>query len=141
MEEATEYELCSLRKVYDKHSMMFSSGDWEHHVRCVALHNHFNVTMFEHSKTRKQSCYHLETQDVLLEREYEAYVKMICENASIMVTCDPPPQDDQRSRFTGRYCAPHHHRTPSMFHSWNLTVNMKCICRYSPDEHMSVGLE
>ncbi|GFV70866.1 hypothetical protein TNCV_3626321 [Trichonephila clavipes] len=46
-------------------------------------------------------------------------IKRICENASIMVVCDPTPQDKEMPQSTGRYYPPytHHHRTP--FHvSW-----------------------
>ncbi|CAL1272010.1 unnamed protein product [Larinioides sclopetarius] len=56
-------------------------------------------------------------------------VKIICENASIMAVCDHLPQDNDRPQFTGRYCGPHHHRTPSLFHVWNQAVDMKCFCR------------
>ncbi|GFU04286.1 hypothetical protein TNCV_863901 [Trichonephila clavipes] len=83
----------------------------------------------------------LGTQNVLLDRGSEAYAEEDLWSVSIMVTCDPPPQYNELLQFTGRYCTPHHHRSPSMFHGWNQAVNMKCFCRRSTDENTSGGQE
>ncbi|GFW47228.1 hypothetical protein TNCV_56811 [Trichonephila clavipes] len=59
--------------------------------------------MFKHSETCKQGVVILKHW-TLCRRES---LKMMCESASIMITNDYSPQDNERHRFTGRYCAPH----------------------------------
>ncbi|GFW85005.1 hypothetical protein TNCV_1612541 [Trichonephila clavipes] len=68
-------------------------------------------------------------------------VKMIGDNASIMHTCDPPPQDNEMPQFRGIYCTPHTHRAPSMFLGRNKADNMICFYLCSPDGHTAGGLE
>ncbi|GFT46827.1 hypothetical protein TNCV_967461 [Trichonephila clavipes] len=58
-------------------------------------------------------------------------VKMICKNALMMITYDHLPRSNERP----------HHRTPSMFHSKNQTVNIKCFSQCFPDKHTLGGLE
>ncbi|GFU76157.1 hypothetical protein TNCV_3036891 [Trichonephila clavipes] len=84
---------------------MFRSGDWEHPLDVPLLH-HAHITMFKYSKTCEQRrC--LLKQAVPSEESLKHEVKILCENASIMVACDPPPQDNERSEAMGRYYAPH----------------------------------
>ncbi|GFW83046.1 hypothetical protein TNCV_4604731 [Trichonephila clavipes] len=74
----------------------------------VSLH-HPHVTMFEHSETCEQGRFHPGTQYVFPKRVMRR-VKMIFENAWIIIGCDPSPQDNEKPRSSGRYCAPRHHR-------------------------------
>ncbi|PRD18338.1 UNVERIFIED_CONTAM: hypothetical protein NCL1_60928 [Trichonephila clavipes] len=64
---------------------------------------------------------------------------MICKNASIMIDYDPSLQDNEIPQSIGRCFASHPHRTPYMLHDCNQTVNMKCFCWRSPDEHTCGG--
>ncbi|GFV15309.1 hypothetical protein TNCV_4833371 [Trichonephila clavipes] len=52
--------------------MMFGSGDRGHHIRCSTFSS-CSFAMVEHSKMCEHEHYHLGTQDVLPERESEAY--------------------------------------------------------------------
>ncbi|GFU61133.1 hypothetical protein TNCV_763931 [Trichonephila clavipes] len=60
--------------------------------------------------------------------------KIICENASIMVTCGHHPEDMEMPQFTGMCCTPYHHETPSTFHGWNQAINLKYFYICSTDE-------
>ncbi|GFT89936.1 hypothetical protein TNCV_1666491 [Trichonephila clavipes] len=63
-------------------------------------------------------------------------VKMIWENASIMVACNIPLKTTRFPNSQEDIAPPHHHSISSIFDSWNQTVNMKCFCRCSTDEHI-----
>ncbi|GFX30366.1 hypothetical protein TNCV_1964721 [Trichonephila clavipes] len=57
----------------------------------VPLHHHVHVTHFELSETCKWGRCHLGTQGVLRKESMNHMVNMICEDASIMFTCDHSP--------------------------------------------------
>ncbi|GFV30020.1 hypothetical protein TNCV_3100971 [Trichonephila clavipes] len=98
--------------------------------------------MADSNYTCEQGHYFLGTQDVLPDKEVlKQRVKMICEDASIIVACDHPPQDNKIPQFTGRYYTPHHHRTPLHVSRLKPGSQHERFYRCSTDEHTFDGLE
>ncbi|GFU94723.1 hypothetical protein TNCV_3386121 [Trichonephila clavipes] len=75
--------------------------------------------MFEHRRVNRGVVlmeHRMRTPKTSQKEVLKHRVKMINENASIIVACDHYPQDNEMPRFAGIYCIPHHHRISSMFH-------------------------
>ncbi|GFY75888.1 OV-16 antigen [Trichonephila inaurata madagascariensis] len=80
----------------------------------VLPHNS-QVTTFAHIVTCEQGCCPLQHRTFSRKEGLKHRVKMISENASMMVTCDHPTQYNESTQAMGSNCAPLYYSTPSIF--------------------------
>ncbi|GFX10366.1 hypothetical protein TNCV_1867611 [Trichonephila clavipes] len=66
------------------------------------LHHHAHVTTFETARRVNRGAVLLEHRTFSQREVLKHRMKMIAENASIIVTCDHSPLNNERPQFTGR---------------------------------------